>query len=84
MVLKIGDFVVEVKARYFFREELNEQDTLFFLEELRHNYDYAAGYLCKRGYDALTRNAITSGLDIEKTLRERGFLETNEKGEQPE
>lgn len=79
MQCKIGEFVVDIKARYTFHDKPNRRDTLFFLEQIKQGFDDAQVFEHKqhRNDFAEAYNGIVH--DCEQALRDGGFYNLEDK-----
>ena len=79
MQCKIGEFVVDIKARYEFHDKPNRRDTLFFLEQIKQGFDDAAILEHRRRRECFAKAYYNIVKDCEQALRDGGFYNLEDK-----
>ena len=79
MQCRIGEFIVDIKARYNFHDKTNMRDTLFFLEQIKQGFDDAAILEHGRGREHFAKTYYNMVVDCEQALRNGGFYSLDDK-----
>lgn len=79
MQCRIGEFIVDIKARYSFHDNHNRRDTLFFLEQIKQGLDDAAILEHGRGREHFAKTYYKMGVDCKNALRGNGFYDLDDK-----
>lgn len=78
IILKIGDYEVEVRARKLneLRDtQFNERDTQYFLNDIGWAYSHAADHLKAADSLGLSKECVLKLIDIHTALDKLGFFD---------
>ena len=80
MICKIGDFIVDINARYFYHDAPSDRDTLFLIESMQMAFENSEELRYQKGYTIIAKHHRDMSEDCRKVLRGKGFYDDERGG----